>query len=79
MATYEGSQREIAELVLKKKMRGRKMFQRRHMIVIAELLKRQRMHYNGSDYMIMAFVDMLENDNPNFDREKFLKACGWED
>lgn len=24
------------------------------------------------------FADALENRNPNFDRKKFLDACGWE-
>ena len=60
------------------------MFQRRHYTKVAELLKRQRMHYSlgyrrASNYMIMAFVTMFENDNPNFDRSRFLKACAWAD
>ena len=51
------------------------MFQRRHMIVIAEILKEQRATYQN----INRWADMLGHYNHNFDREKFFKACGWED
>ena len=51
------------------------MFQRRHMIVIAEILKEQR-----ATYMIIdRWADTLGYYNHNFDRDMFIKACGWEE
>ena len=51
------------------------MFQRRHMIVIAEILKEQR-----ATYMIIdRGADTLGYYNHNFDRDMFFKACGWEE
>ena len=51
------------------------MFQRRHMVVIAEILKEQGATYQN----INRWADMLGHYNHRFDREKFFQACGWED
>ena len=51
------------------------MFQRRHMVVIAELLKSQ----GATTRTINEWADMLGHYNHNFDRDRFFKACGgWE-
>jgi len=51
------------------------MFQRRHMVVIAEILKEQGATYQN----INRWADMLGHYNANFDRDRFFKACGgWE-
>ena len=51
------------------------MFQRRHIIVIADILKEQGATYQN----INRWADMLGHYNHRFDREKFFQACGWED
>jgi hypothetical protein len=33
-------------------------------------------HYNGARWVGEFLGDALEKDNPRFDRERFLKACG---
>ena len=51
------------------------MFQRRHMIVIAEILKEQKASY----MVIDRWADMLGHYNANFNRDRFFSACGWEE
>jgi hypothetical protein len=51
------------------------MFQRRHMIVIAEILKEQSAPWSTVNH----FADMLGHYNHNFDRDRFFQACGWGD
>ena len=52
------------------------MFQRRHMIAIADVLKVS----NLKDATVLEnLMQMFEMHNPNFDRGIFLKACGWEE
>lgn len=51
------------------------MFQRRHMIVIADILKEQRATHS----QITRWADMLSHYNHRFDYDKFLIACGWEE
>lgn len=58
------------------------LFTRRHYQAIAEEFKGCR-ESAGFDHVeveavVAAFVDMFLRDNPNFNREKFLKACGME-
>lgn len=30
-----------------------------------------------TDFVVKTFADAFEKENPNFNREKFLKACGF--
>lgn len=53
------------------------LFQHRHFAFIAATIKQthddfRRMH------MAYAFANELEKTNPNFDRDRFLRACGIE-
>ena len=65
------------------------MFTKKHYEAIAKVLQGYK-QYNGEreypgggevdamiDGMVSEFGDMLERDNPNFDRGRFLKACGY--
>jgi hypothetical protein len=55
------------------------MFQKRHYEVIAEEVK--GFYWVGKpDQRAIAdrFADRFAHDNPNFDRSRFLKACGLE-
>ena len=54
---------------------GRIMFQRRHIIIIADILKEQRACYQ----IINRWADMLGHYNHRFDRDRFFQACGWEE
>ncbi len=56
---------------------------RKDYVLIAEALKKARptpSDYNSAHVQFRADVtliaDALANDNPRFDRERFLKACG---
>ena len=51
------------------------MFQRRHMIVIADILKEQKATYS----QIRRWCDMLSRCNSNFDEDKFIKASRWDE
>ena len=48
------------------------MFQRRHRVVIAGLLKKQCV----CAWVINEWADMLSQYNENFDRDRFFEACG---
>lgn len=59
--------------------------QRRHFELIAETLAaskpailRDRKAYNAWLEVLNAFADMLASTNRNFDRARFLRACGVE-
>ncbi len=47
------------------------MMTRKHFVAIAAILKER----GASHYVVMALCDYFESENPNFDREKFVKAC----
>lgn len=49
------------------------MMTRKHFIAIAAILK----EHGASHYVVMAFCEYFESENPNFDREKFVEACHW--
>ena len=57
-----------------------------HYQAIAEVIAKRREHalvISAETHGVLRcltedFVRKLEKDNPNFDREKFLKACGME-
>ncbi len=61
---------------------------RKDYVLIAEALKNarpdphgttiSRHRYDGWHVSACALADALANDNPRFDRERFLKACGAE-
>lgn len=62
------------------------MFGRIHYQAIAEVFaSRSADTYQTHDEFVVDcslvedFCDMFEKDNPNFEREKFLKACGMEE
>ena len=59
------------------------IFTRRHYQAIAEVIADTKIsHFNEGLFAIQEvtedFCDMFSRDNPNFNREKFLKACGME-
>ena len=58
------------------------IFEKRHYQAIAEVLKAFNVDMNEAPSEIeltaRALAAMFLHDNPNFDREKFLKACGME-
>lgn len=48
------------------------MLSKKHYIEIAKILNK---HHNGNLVpLVYDFIDYLERDNPNFDKDKFLKA-----
>ena len=58
------------------------MFERRHYEAIAEVLNNCFVwHMNGAEVKFTAheLANKFQKDNPNFEREKFLKACGMEE
>jgi len=50
------------------------MFTKQHHIAIAKLL----LTIPSKVGIVKRFADMLEEDSPNFDREKFIDACVYE-
>ncbi len=61
------------------------IFARRHYQAIAEVFANETadMDQTYSEYMSVcnlaeSFCDMFLRDNPNFNQERFLKACGME-
>ena len=48
------------------------MMSRKHFRAIADILRRSEVA--GLD-LTLEFVAFCEQENPNFDREKFIKAC----
>ncbi len=59
------------------------MFTRQHYKAIAEIVRDRTFDYHGRDYIFPALlaydlVDYFIKDNPRFDRDKFLAACGIE-
>lgn len=56
--------------------------QRRHFELIAETLKNTRETIQGEQHKVIhdlyakAFAQALRSTNPQFNRERFLKACG---
>jgi len=66
------------------KKKENKMFTKQHYKIIAELIEYRRWVCYGwdgrvdkvIDVFIEEFADYFEKDNPNFNRQKFLDACG---
>ena len=61
------------------------MFTQQYYKAIAEIIKKANEDYNGgtpADMLLMCIktdlADYFEQDNPNFDRDKFIAACGVE-
>lgn len=63
-------------------------FQRRHYEVLAETIRnyqwrkpetnvKRLVYANGIAGLTATIADMLEQDNSNFDREGFIRRCGW--
>jgi len=65
------------------------MFTRKHYIKVAEALSESRERINAHDSELtrdignelldewtQILADEFENDNPNFDRSRFMHACG---
>ena len=56
------------------------MFTRKHYKVFAEIIESNR--GDGVEYTLdqiaSELADYFEQDNPRFDRDKFIKACGIE-
>ena len=60
-------------------------YQKRHYEDVAEILKahldstrKDGYHHKTMDSIVREFSLMFEDDNPLFDRERFLEACGLE-
>jgi hypothetical protein len=47
---------------------------RKDYVKIAEVI-RNRTNLNDREYLAKEFALMLREDNPRFDRDKFMKAC----
>lgn len=54
------------------------MFTKRHYQVIAEVIKAFIVNREDKIRTVDAFVKRFKKDNKNFDKEKFMKACGLE-
>lgn len=61
------------------------MFTRKHYEAVAEIIKERSKHYadmgrygcaNGAGSVGDKLADLFEKDNPRFDRDRFLAACG---
>jgi hypothetical protein len=59
------------------------MFNKRHYEAIAKVIKphsaKNTVDTVSDDYfvgMVLSIVDMFESDNPDFDRVRFIEACG---
>lgn len=64
---------------------GNAMFTRQHYKAIAKIvdgktcvqfLSNNPFDYLSKNQLVDALADMFQDDNPNFNREKFTKACG---
>lgn len=51
---------------------------RKHFELIARILDESDLSPDEHEHISSRFADELEHLNPNFDRERFLKACGVE-
>lgn len=58
-------------------------FTRQHYVAIAEILKRAAKEYSSSEgpyaveQIARDLADLFKRDNPSFDRQRFLSACGF--
>lgn len=55
------------------------MFTRKHYEKVVKVINRTIPYDDATvrHNTIQEFADMFEDDNPNFDRDRFLKACGF--
>ena len=54
---------------------------RKDYVLIAQVIKDQHKPHNDTDTLwrvVDALADVLEEDNPNFDKSRFILACGVE-
>ena len=49
---------------------------RKHFIAIAQILADADLDYNSRNTVAQDFAEYLSTQNENFDRDKFLTACG---
>jgi len=47
------------------------MLSKKHFVRVAEIINRTRPNFE----LVWSLCDYFEKENPNFDRERFLKAC----
>ena len=53
------------------------MFNKQHYEAIAKVIKDHNVNDTECCYYVVAdIVDMFDSDNPNFDRVRFIEACG---
>ena len=66
-------------------LRGNKMFTRQHYKAVAEIIRKRQNLNTGTkrtprflyaDDLAGDLADYFDEDNPQFDRQKFLEACG---
>lgn len=61
-------------------MRKHSQFQTRHYNKLAMAIRNHidwDCDINVISRLVTTIADMLEKDNPNFSREKFIRRCGW--
>lgn len=51
------------------------MFTRQHYEALAAHISGLSLTNATREWLPLSFADMLEQDNPRFDRKRFLKAC----
>lgn len=49
---------------------------RKDYVGAARIIKGLLLTYVEKEPIAQQFADLFEQDNPNFDRDRFLKACG---
>lgn len=52
------------------------MFTKQHYEVTAKIIKDHDDTYGGKTTIAFDFAEYFKKDNPSFDWEKFMKACG---
>ena len=79
-AAYDGA--VYAAIKARAKTDGGHMFQQRHYEAIAEVIKHLRYGTDRehdkhmADRVAMALSTLFTEDNPNYDQDRFYRACG---
>jgi hypothetical protein len=51
---------------------------KKHFIKLAQIFRKYNLNVENSQGkdILADIIELCENENPNFDKERFLKACG---
>jgi len=52
------------------------MFSKKHYAIIADIIAKQVLTDKAHKTLVLDFADTFQEDNRNFERHKFMKACG---